>query len=311
MKHAETETRPRQMLSARIDDANDARFAPDDGWRAELALEFRRDFGRTALARACHRGPLRVQRALYPEPDRVVPHVHLLHPPGGIVGGDVLDIRIDARDGAHALLTMPAATKLYMHPTATSAQSVRIAVRDRAWIEWLPQETIAFSGARSRLTLTIDLEAEAGAIAWEILALGRLASALPFESGRVDQRIVITRAGTPLVLEHARIGEDGRGAIFGGQAARWGLAGWPVVGAMFAVAPPDAEVPDIELIRGRMNEASSSGKSSVTELERGLLAIRYLGESATEAREIFECAREALRPLWTGRAACRPRIWDT
>ena len=75
------------------------------GWRAELSLGFTaepvvdgpRDGAPAApltrLTTRAHRGPLVVQRPFYPEGPGV-PHVYLLHPPGGIVGGDSLRVEV-------------------------------------------------------------------------------------------------------------------------------------------------------------------------------------------------------------------------
>src|SRR3954471_15398906 len=81
------------------------------GWEASLDLEFATQGTRTFLARRASVGPLVVQRPFYPEGD--VCHVYVVHPPGGVVGGDRLDLNIRARSGAHALITTPAATKFY------------------------------------------------------------------------------------------------------------------------------------------------------------------------------------------------------
>ncbi len=93
------------------------------GWRARLELGFAPRPGRTALVHRRQRGPLAVQRPFYPEDD--VCHLYLLHPPGGVVGGDSLHIQADAGAGAHALVTTPGATKFYLSAGA-SAQQVQI-----------------------------------------------------------------------------------------------------------------------------------------------------------------------------------------
>jgi hypothetical protein len=100
----------------------------------------------TILARREHRGPLRVQKALYPEGPGVC-HAIVLHPPAGIAGGDQLEIRVEADAGAHALLTTPGAGKWYRSSGAQSSQRIHIKVGAGATAEWLPQESILFSGA--------------------------------------------------------------------------------------------------------------------------------------------------------------------
>ena len=80
-------------------------------WHGRLALHYRREGGRTtALDR--HHGPLRVLQRLYPEGPGICHHV-LVHPPGGMVGGDRLEIEATLEAGAHALVTTPSATRYY------------------------------------------------------------------------------------------------------------------------------------------------------------------------------------------------------
>src|SRR6476620_11342443 len=116
------------------------------GWEAALDLEFAARGARTILARRASIGPLVVQRPFYPEGD--VAHVYLVHPPGGVVGGDQLRLNVLAREGAHALITTPAATKFYRSDGRVAHQRQEI-VADAASIEWLPQETIVFPDARA------------------------------------------------------------------------------------------------------------------------------------------------------------------
>jgi urease accessory protein len=145
----------------------------ESGWAAELALRFavRGERGRTELVGRRHVGPLRVQRPFHPEPSGAC-HVYVLHPPGGVVGGDQLALDVSVESGAHALLTTPAAAKLYRSagPCARVQQALRVG--EGARLEWLPHENIAFSAANAELTTRVELEQGARFLGWVVLCLG-------------------------------------------------------------------------------------------------------------------------------------------
>ena len=94
-------------------------------WQATLRLRFADDHGVTRLVERTHSGPLRVQKPLYPEGDRIC-HAIVVHPPGGVVGGDTLQIDVEAGAGAHALLTTPGAGKWYRANGKVSRQRVSL-----------------------------------------------------------------------------------------------------------------------------------------------------------------------------------------
>ena len=60
-------------------------------WHASLQLDYALEQGRS-VARHQHSGPLRILQSLYPEGDAVCHNV-LVHPPGGLTAGDVVDRR--------------------------------------------------------------------------------------------------------------------------------------------------------------------------------------------------------------------------
>ena len=117
------------------------------GWHARLDLTYRRDAER-CIVHDRHRGPLRVLQTLHPEGPGVCHNV-LVHPPGGIVGGDVLELDMTLPGGTHALLTTPGATRFYRSAGELALQATTARVAGAARLEWLPLETICHPGARA------------------------------------------------------------------------------------------------------------------------------------------------------------------
>lgn len=276
-----------------------------EGWRARLALELAYEGTRgTRVRRALHEGPLRVQRPFHPEGADGPCHVYVLHPPGGVVASDVLELEVELREQAHALLTTPGASKLYRAraPHLCAQVSQRFVLADGATLEWFPQETIVFDGAEARTETRVELAARATYAGWEIVCLGRPAAHELFTRGELRTKLALTRAGELAYYEPGRF--RGGDTLL---SARWGLAGEPVLG-LFVVASPHAERAWVEALRGAL--VTDEGLVSVT-LVSGVLLLRFLGGSTRSARALFERALAVLRPLYAGRAAVHPRIWST
>lgn len=300
--------------SGLVADRDGARADVAPGWRARLELEFAADAeGTTRLASRRHQGPLVVQRAFYPE-GPAVPHVYVLHPPGGVVGGDDLHLEVTCGPGARALLTTPAATKAYRTAGAPSAirQSFRVAAG--AWLEWLPQETILHDGTDVTLLTDVQLDDGAGFVGSEILCFGLPARGETFAAGCCRQRIELWRRGAgapearPLLLERACFDADER--VHG---AAWGLGGARVTGLLvIAPVPPGAET--LECARALVAAAGTvaGDRAGVSILPEGrVLCVRYVGGAAERARELLHRVWAGVRPLVLGRPAVAPRIWAT
>lgn len=272
--------------------------ASDQGWRARLELGFEKRDGRTILSRRSHEGPLLVQKPLYPE--QGVCHVYLLHPPGGVVGGDQLAVNIDVASGAHALITTPAASKFYrsLGPLSVQRQAIKL---DGGTAEWLPQESIVFPQCRAELTTRVMLSGDARFIGWEVICLGRPAAEETFSGGLFRACLELWGEGLPLLVERAQL--LGKSAAL---SAPWGLAARPVWGTLVAF-PATAKV--LEVVRATVHRAEPD-LFSATILDK-LLVCRFLGGTTEAARACFTCTWGVIRPIIIGRAACPPRIWQT
>ncbi|HEY9100456.1 urease accessory protein UreD [Chitinimonas sp.] len=270
-------------------------------WRAALQLGFEQQAGRTVMRRLEQYGPLTVQKPLYPEGGTVC-HAIVLHPPGGIAGGDMLQQDITVGSGAHALLTTPGAAKWYGSIGPEASQVIQLRVATGGTLEWLPQETIVYDGARARSQLQIELAEGARLACWDLICLGRPAAGERFKRGSWRQTLRIQRPdGTPLLLERA--------LLRGGDPlldAPVGLAGQPVMGTLLLSGQVDADT--LALLRAL---PSAPGlRLGWTQLD-GLLVLRGLAARAEPLRAAFTQAWQTLRPTLLGAPAIVPRIWQT
>lgn len=158
-------------------------------WHAKLDIRYSLEQDKT-VARYEHDGPLRILQSLYPEGPATCHNV-IVHPPGGLVGGDTLDIQVDVGVGAHGLITTPGATRFYKSLGEPALQRTRAAVQASARLEWLPLESIAYSACQAENRSTFKLAPSAEMIGWDITALGLPHAKLPFEAGSFMQHIEI------------------------------------------------------------------------------------------------------------------------
>ncbi|WP_442769339.1 urease accessory protein UreD [Zoogloea ramigera] len=278
--------------------------SPAPAWHAALHLAFARTGERTVLRDNRHHGPLRVQKALYPEGEGVCQAI-VLHPPSGIAGGDHLLISATVGAGAHAQLTTPGAGKWYRSGGPEASQRLELTVEEGAALEWLPQETIVFDGARARMETRVRLAADSRFIGWDILCLGRAAAGERFEHGRFDLLCRVERGGAPIWLE--RGGFDGADPMLASPA---GWAGHGVGGTLLC-AFPDLPRQAAGLLEALRAIAPGDGASHGITVLPGVLVARYLGDNSEAARLWFARLWQTLRPACCGRPAVPPRIWNT
>jgi urease accessory protein len=280
----------------------------DRRWNATLDLGFASRAGRTTLAHCRHDGPLLVQQPLYPEGPQTC-HVIVVHPPGGIAGGDQLALSADIGEGAHAMLTTPGAGKFYKSPLAAGSLKVCLSVAAGGVVEWLPQETIVFDAADARMALDIRMAQGACAIAQDIVVLGRTASAERFAAGRLRQTLTLSIEDEPVIDERSdvRAGSAWLAAAPGWQGCA--VAGTFVAARASAPAAYSADATFIEKARAVLTPFAH--RAALTQLTSDIIIGRYLGNSAEEARAAFAALWAVLRPTFANAPAHRPRIWAT
>lgn len=267
------------------------------GWSARLRLRFRAGRHRTELAERERVGPLGVQRPFHPEGE--VCHVYVLHPPGGAVGGDQIDISAAADTRARALLTTPGAAKFYRSTGPQVHVEQRIAAARESSLEWLPQENIYYPGARVRSTSHFELAGDARLLAWEIHCLGLPAAGAAFDDGALAARLRVARDGKPLLLECLRVTPHTHRHLAG-------LRGLPVSATLLATGAD-------QTLCTRLRESlpkEQPGYLGLTCIE-DLLVVRCLSSSTAQVKSLFVKLWCDLRPAVLGRKACLPRIWAT
>jgi len=269
-----------------------------NGWIAELELRFSKSKSKTFLSTRKHIGPLTIQRPFYPEGDLC--HLYLLHPPGGIVGGDQLSIEVNTDSNSSSLLTTPGATKVYRtsdHKYSTINQNFIVA--EDSSFEWLPMETIVFPGANSQFSSKLLLSGNARVAAWEVYCLGRPAINESFDFGSLNFSLELWRDGMPILLDKLMIDKTELESVVG-------LRGFPVFGT-FIISKTNKKV--LKTVRTMMIETDSC-VTGVTQIE-DVIIVRSLAKKTYLVQDLFKKIWQTVRPLVFDREASIPRIWAT
>ena len=272
-------------------------------WPARLQLDYRMEAGR-CVARFDHEGPLRILQSLYPE-GHAICHNVLVHPPGGLVGGDLLDIGIRVGAGAHALVTTPGATRFYKSLGQPATQRASIALEADARLEWLPQETICYSGCRAENRLQMRLAPGAELMGWDVMALGLPESRLPFVQGLLKQHIELTGRW----LERGRIDAADMRLLDGPL----GLAGQRCLGMLFlacgsAVARERRELA-LALARDVIGAHALCELAGATAPGPQVITVRVLAPLVEPVFELLKAVRNAWRPALWGYQPHAARSW--
>jgi urease accessory protein len=279
-------------------------------WQASLSLHYQKTSApqETTRLHFVHDGPLRVLQSLYPE-GRAICHNVLVHPPGGLVQGDLLDIQVQVDTGAHAFISTPGATRFYRSETGQAAtQRVHVSLSAGARLEWLPLETLAYPGCNAINQLTLDLQPDAQLLAWDVTALGLPAAGMAYENA--EQGVFFQRIHWPTIwLEQGGIAANDHRLL----NAPLGLAGQRCMGTLFlahgtAWSDPQREAL-LETLRTAIASTPLHAQVGVTSPHPKLIVLRALAPMTEPLMTLLKTAWACLRHEAWGLKAHSPRIW--
>ncbi|MEP6720559.1 MAG: urease accessory protein UreD [Variovorax sp.] len=274
-------------------------------WHARLQLDYQHESSRS-VARFRHDGPLRILQSLYPEGDAVCHNV-LVHPPGGLVGGDTLEIDITGAPGSHGLVTTPGATRFYRSDGELALQQTRIRLDAGARLEWLPLEAICYSGCWAENRLRIEAAPGAELIGWDVTALGLPGAKLPFDRGTLLQHIEVPGVW----LERGRIDASDHRLL----ASPIGLAGHRCMASLFFVAgTPLAKARRdalLDLARTLIDASALTESAGATSPQGGIIVLRVLAPVVEPAMHLLRRVWQAWRTEMWQLPTSTPRIWAT
>jgi urease accessory protein len=273
-------------------------------WNASLALDYTRHADKT-VAHFRHDGPLRILQSLYPEGDAICHNV-IVHPPGGLVGGDTLDLAFTVGAGAHGLVTTPGATRFYRSQGEPALQRTRITLEAGARMEWLPLETIAYSGCLAENRLTLQLAPGAELMGWDVTAFGLPAAGQPFAQGHFSQHIEVPGVW----LERARIKATDTLLL----DSPLGLAGHRCMASLFFVAGSklarQRREQALDAARQVIEAHGLSATAGATSPDGQIVVVRVLAPMVEPAMDLLKQVWKVWRGHFWNQAAPSPRIWS-
>lgn len=272
-----------------------------EGWKGFLSFSFVHNGKRTVVKDKKHYGPLVLQRPYYQEFDR--PSVLVIHPPGGIVGGDTLELNIKMQDGSKGLVSTPAATKFYRSKERIAKQIQKIEMSSECGLEWLPQETLFFDKSVSENVLRFTLDDRKNKlIAWDIVGLGRPASGEGFDNGSLAQSLELIIDGSLVFVDRLKI--DGNSLVLQSKA---GLDGHMLSATALFYCN---DIQAMQELKTSLQAQSWALQVGISQMD-SLVVLRVLGHELDAVKTVLYEAWKMARPLVMGVPVIRPRIWNT
>jgi urease accessory protein len=229
----------------------------------------------------------------------------VVHPPGGLVGGDTLEIAVRAREGAHGLITTPGATRFYRSDGELALQTTRLTLDAGARMEWLPLEAICYSGCLAENRLRMELAPGSELIGWDVTALGLPEAGQPFARGRLLQHVELPGHW----LERGRI-DSADARLLDGPL---GLAGRRCLATLFLVTGADIPRPRrdqaLALARELIEADPLAASAGATAPGPRVVAVRVVAPLVEPALALLKAVRACWRQSLWDLPATVPRSW--
>lgn len=251
--------------------------------------------GRTVIADQYWRIPLQGLPPSYQDGDDEA-YVYLLNPTGGVVQGDRLQTAITLEPGARAVVSTQSATKVYRMDETYAEEINHYTLQGNAVLEFLPDQTIPFTGSRFYRSTHIDLDPDATLILTDLLAAGRVARGERFGFEQLFVEVEVDVGGEPCLVDRLHLSPPD------GRIDRLGL--WnehAYYGSLYAYSPhldEDVATALAELIEGRNGVYGGGGQPAL-----GFAVARVLGPTAWAVREVLFAAWDLLRRKLVGKPA--------
>ena len=271
-------------------------------WEGLIDLNYHYKDQKTRVKSSYTRSPFRLQTPFYPENDHIC-HSVIIHTAGGIVGGDRLVQNINLEENCHALITTPAAAKIYKTNGLTATQSTQITIASNSILEFLPQENIIFKGAKYQQNFQVLLGENSRFCTWEINRFGRTARGEKFNQGDWQSSYEVIQNGKLIWIDHQRL--EGSDEIC---TSLNGLNNYAISATFYWLGD---DIPDelVSQCRDLISQVIDRGEAGVTTLTKGMLC-RYRGNSSTEVKRWFLQVWGILRRHFLNKDKIVSRIWQ-
>lgn len=297
---------PRELAAYQQEPGQLATGSP--GKTGYLRMGFERRGRRTVLADLERRAPLLVQQALYWDegmPD--MPCVFMISNAGGVLQGDRTTVAIHLGADAQAHVTTQSATKIHEMDANHAAQRQQIVLDERAYLEYLPDQTIPHRHSRFRTRTELVVHPTATLLYGEVLMAGRkhYRDGERFAYDVFSSRVAARRPdGRPLFVEQFVV-EPGRDDV----RLAGVMGGWDVFGNVLVLAPREhVDAIAGELPAGVSREPAWAASPSRLPHDAGIV-FKVLGMEYEPVRDVIRRVWSTVRRDVTGHEVPRQFAW--